>query len=96
VPGTTAWIWRIGWVEALMKRRTRRTPVSLIGARCPACNMGVLTEDIVGPFCAHCLYTPSPRITLEAAVAREEAIAVAESRALRDDHHPHVPRKRAA
>lgn len=78
-----------------MKRRTRHNRVSLIGARCPACNVGVLTEDSDGSFCAHCLYTPSPRITLEAAVAKEEAIAVAESRALRYDHHPHVP-KRAA
>lgn len=82
-----------------MKRTRRNTRVSLLGARCPACNMGVLTDDGDGPFCAHCLYTPEPRITLEAAVAKEEAIAVAESRALRDDHHPHhphVPRKRAA
>ena len=82
-----------------MKQTTRRKPESLVGARCPACNMGVLTDDGEGPFCAHCLYTPEPRITLEVAVAREEAIAVAESRALRDDphpHHPHVPRKRAA
>jgi hypothetical protein len=82
-----------------MKRRTRGNRVSLIGGRCPACNVGVLTEDGDGPFCAHCLYTPSPRITMEAAVAKEEAIAVAESRALRDDHNPHsprFPRKRAA
>ena len=79
-----------------MKRKKRRSAVSLLGARCPACNMGVLTDDGDGPFCAHCLYTPAPRITLEVAVARAEAIAVAESRALRDDHHPHFPRKRAA
>jgi len=77
-----------------MKRRTRRNHSSLNGARCPACNVGVLSDDGVGPFCAHCLYTPGPRITLEDAVAREEAIAVAESRALRDEHTP--PRKRAA
>lgn len=79
-----------------MKRRTKRPRISLIGVRCPACNMGVLTDDGEGPFCAHCLYTPEPRITLEDAVAREEAIAVAESRALRDDRHPHLPKKRAA
>jgi hypothetical protein len=56
--------------------------------------MGVLSDDGEGPFCAHCLYTPGPRMSLEDAVAREEAIAIAESRALRDDHTP--PRKRAA
>jgi len=77
-----------------MKRRKKRPSISLIGARCPACNMGVLADDGEGPFCAHCLYTPVPRITLEDAVAREEAIAVAESRALRDGGQP--PRKRAA
>ena len=79
-----------------MKRRKRRTPISLLGARCPACNMGVLTDDGEGPFCAHCLYTPAPKITLEDAVAREEAIAVAESRAFRDGGQPPAPRKRAA
>lgn len=79
-----------------MKRQKRRNRVSLLGARCPACNLGVLTEDAAGPFCAHCLYTPSPRISLEAAVAREDAIAVAESRVFRDTEQPHQPRKRAA
>ena len=79
-----------------MKRRMRRPRVSRIGVRCPACNMGVLTDEGEGPFCAHCLYTSGPRITLEDAVAREEAIAVAESRALRDDRHPHITKRRAA
>lgn len=77
-----------------MRRRTRRNRVSPNGERCPACSMGVLSDDGDGPFCAHCLFTPGPRITLEVAVAREEAIAIAESRALRDEHTP--PRKRAA
>lgn len=80
-----------------MKRSKRRTRTSLPpGARCPACNLGVLTEDADGPFCASCLYTPRPRITLEAAVALEEAIAIAESRAYRDTDQPTQPRKRAA
>ncbi len=79
-----------------MRRSKKRTSISLLGARCPACNMGVLTVDGEGPFCANCLYTPAPKITLEDAVAREEAIAVAESRALRDGGRPPTPRKRAA
>ena len=82
-----------------MKRQKRSKRALPAGARCPACNMGVLTEDVDGPFCAHCLYTPAPRISVEDAVAREDAIAVAESKVFRDGEHPHlphVPRKRAA
>ena len=53
--------------------------------RCPACNMSKLARDGEGAYCANCLYTTSPPITLEAAVAKAEAVAVAESRALRDE-----------
>ena len=53
--------------------------------RCPACNMSKLEKDGEGAYCPNCLYTPGPPITLEAAVAKAEAVAVAESRALRDE-----------
>jgi uncharacterized Zn finger protein (UPF0148 family) len=53
--------------------------------RCPACNMSRLERDGEGAFCPNCLYTPSPPITLEAAVEKAEAVAVAESRALREE-----------
>ena len=53
--------------------------------RCPACNMSKLERDGEGSYCPNCLYTRSPPITLEAAVAKAEAVAVAESRALRDE-----------
>ena len=67
--------------------------------RCPACNMARLERDGEGAYCPNCLYTPSPPITLEAAVAKAEAVAVAESRALRDElarENPHTHRRRAA
>lgn len=67
--------------------------------RCPACNMGIMTRDGDGKYCAHCLYTPGPRITLEDAVARAEAVAIAESRALREEftrHRPAPARRHAA
>jgi hypothetical protein len=47
--------------------------------------MSKLEKDGEGAYCPNCLYTPSPPITLEAAVAKAEAVAVAESRALRDE-----------
>jgi uncharacterized Zn finger protein (UPF0148 family) len=53
--------------------------------RCPACNMTRLEKDGDGAYCPNCLYTPAPPITLEDAVAKAEAVAVAESRALRDE-----------
>jgi len=52
--------------------------------RCPACSMSRLERDGEGAFCPNCLYTPGPPITIEAAVAKAEAVAAAESRALRD------------
>jgi uncharacterized Zn finger protein (UPF0148 family) len=67
--------------------------------RCPACNMARLERDGEGSFCPNCLYTPSPPITIEAAVAKAEAVAVAESRALRDElarEHAQNNRRRAA
>jgi len=67
--------------------------------RCPACNMARLEKDGEGAFCPNCLYTPSPPITIEAAVAKAEAVAVAESRALRDElarEHAQNNRRRAA
>lgn len=67
-----------------MARTRKQNRRSQPGSRCPACTMGVLTDDGEGLFCATCLYTPGPRITLEDAVARAEAVALAESRALRE------------
>jgi uncharacterized Zn finger protein (UPF0148 family) len=64
-------------------KHTHQGPRS--SGRCPACNMSKLERDGEGAFCPNCLYTPSPPITLEAAVAKAEAVAVAESRALRDE-----------
>ena len=68
--------------------------------RCPACSMARLATDGEGEYCPNCLYTPGPRITLEDAVARAEAVAVAESRALRHelerDGGGRAPRRRAA
>ncbi|MBI4419714.1 MAG: hypothetical protein HY560_02735 [Gemmatimonadetes bacterium] len=52
---------------------------------CPACNLAFMSRDGEGTYCPNCLYTPGPRITLEDAVERAEAVAVAESRALRAD-----------
>ena len=67
--------------------------------RCPACNMTKLEKDGEGAYCPNCLYTSSPPITLEAAVAKAEAVAVAESRALREElqrEHANAHRRRAA
>jgi len=66
--------------------------------RCPACSMSRLERDGDGPFCPNCLYTPSPPITIEAAVEKAEAVAAAESRALRDElgREGRTNRRRAA
>ena len=77
-----------------MKRRKKIT-ITPRGGRCPACNMGILTVDETGSYCANCLYTPAPKITIEDAVAREEAIAIADARSLREGNNPPT-RKRAA
>jgi hypothetical protein len=78
--------------------RTHSTPVDI--RRCPACNLGILSDDGDGEYCAHCLFTTDPRMTLDAAVARAEAVALAESRALREQYTRQraapTPRRRAA
>jgi len=70
------------------------------GLRCPACSMAVMTSDGEGDYCPNCLYTPDPPITLEDAVAKAEAVAAAESRALRAELQrespSHTHRRRAA
>ena len=53
--------------------------------RCPACNMSRLERDGEGAFCPNCLYTPSPPISVDDAVEKAEAVAAAESRALREE-----------
>ena len=81
------------------KRRNSRNAVDVPGLiRCPACNMSRLERDGEGAFCPNCLYTPSPPITIDAAMEKAEAVAVAESRALRDDlaREGGVHRRRAA
>ena len=74
---------------------------TILLSQCPACNMSKLARDGEGAYCPNCLYTPSPPITLEVAVAKAEAVAVAESRALRDELAresaiTHAHRRRAA
>ncbi len=82
-------------------RRRRETPgrrTMNIG-RCPACNLAFMSKDGEGSYCPNCLYTPGPRITLEDAVAKAEAVALAESHALRADRQReagHATRRRAA
>ena len=83
------------------KKMTENDTPSTVHAlgRCPACNMSRLEKDGEGAYCPNCLYTSSPPITLEAAVAKAEAVAVAESRALREElqrEHAHSHRRRAA
>ncbi len=83
-----------------MSKQTRDIPTVTMG-RCPACNMAKLERDGDGAYCPNCLYTPGPPISMEAAVAKLEAVAVAESRALRDElarEHAagHTHRRRAA
>ena len=63
--------------------RTRRSGRAIEIPRCPACNLAMLANDGEGDYCPNCLYTPGPRITLEDAVAKAEAVAADESRALR-------------
>lgn len=73
-----------------MVKNDDRTALAL--RRCPACNMGIMSNDGDGEYCPHCLFTTDPRMTLETAVARAEAVALAESLALREQY----TRQRAA
>jgi ribosomal protein S27AE len=78
----------------------KKNPATENETRCPACNMGVLADDGDGEYCGHCLYTTDPRMTIEAAVAKAEAVALAESRILREKYTrqklPQIHRRRAA
>jgi hypothetical protein len=47
--------------------------------------MSRLEQDGEGAFCPNCFYTPAAPMTIEAAVEKAEAVAAAESRALRDE-----------